>query len=271
VNSGPSSTLKNPPVTPFVGGNEIACSYYNDIMSMSHSDPALTARHLHRSFRAGGETARVLSDVSLELRPGEVLLLMGPSGSGKSTLLAVLSGLLRPDQGEVTILGEDLWKMSESARERLRRRHFGFVFQGFNLFPELTASEQLEMVVRWSEGASRRDARRRVAAMLDQLGLGRRAHLRADRLSGGEKQRVAVGRALLKSPRFCFADEPTAALDWAHGEQIIRLLHTAAHERGAVLFLVGHDPRLVPYADRVLYLSDGHLAVNDTSTPGDAP
>src|SRR5262245_48706318 len=168
------------------------------------TEPALVARHIHHAFGGGGEAVRVLSDVSLELVPGEVLLLMGPSGSGKSTLLAVLSGLLRPDQGQLKVLGDDLWQMSETARERLRRRHFGFVFQGFNLFPSLTPSEQLEMVVRWSEGATRREARRRVAATLEQLGLGRRAHLRADRLSGGEKQRVAVGRALLKSPRFCF-------------------------------------------------------------------
>ncbi len=238
---------------------------------MTRSEPALIARHLHRSFGAGAEAVQVLSDVSLELHHGEVLLLMGPSGSGKSTLLAVLSGLLRPDRGEVSVLGEDLWRMSESARERLRRRHFGFVFQGFNLFPSLTAAEQLEMVVRWGEDAPRREARRRVGAMLELLGLGRRAHLRADRLSGGEKQRVAVGRALLKSPRFCFADEPTAALDWAHGEQIIRLLHAAAHERGAVLFVVGHDPRLVPFADRVLHLADGQLADAVTPLPGEVP
>ena len=185
---------------------------------------------------------------------------MGPSGSGKSTLLAVLSGLLRPDGGDVTILGEDLWRMSDRDRERFRLQHFGFVFQGFNLFPSLTAHEQLEMVLRWSEGATRRDARRRVAAMLEQLGLGRRGHVRADRLSGGEKQRVAVGRALLKQPRFCFADEPTGSLDWGHGQQVIEFLRSAGHDRGAVLFLVGHDPRLVPYADRVLYLVDGRLS-----------
>jgi putative ABC transport system ATP-binding protein len=223
-------------------------------------EPALIAHHLERSFGTGEAAARALRDVSLELLPGQVLLLMGPSGSGKSTLLAVLSGLLRPDRGEVKILGEDLWRMSEPARERFRQRHFGFVFQGFNLFPSLTAREQLEMVVRWSEGASRREARRRVAEMLDQLGLGRRADVRADRLSGGEKQRVAVGRALLKRPQFCFADEPTGSLDWGHGEQVIRLMHSAGHERGAVLFLVGHDPRLMPYADRVLHLVDGRLS-----------
>jgi len=234
-------------------------------------EPALVARHLERSFGAGEAAARVLRDVSLELHSGEVLLLMGPSGSGKSTLLAVLSGLLRPDRGAVTILGEDLWQMSEKARERFRLRHFGFVFQGFNLFPSLTAREQLEMVVRWGEGSSRREARRRVAAILELLGLGRRAHVRADQLSGGEKQRVAVGRALLKRPRFCFADEPTGSLDWGHGEQVIELLHSATHARGATLFLVGHDPRLVPCADRVLHLVDGQLSDEPAPMPTESP
>ncbi len=234
-------------------------------------EPALIARHLERSFGAGAAAVRVLSDVSLELHRGETLLMMGPSGSGKSTLLAVLSGLLRPDRGEVTILGEDLWRMSESARERFRLRHFGFVFQGFNLFPSLTACEQLEMVVRWGERASSRDARRRVAAMLEELGLGRRAHVRADQLSGGEKQRVAVGRALLKRPQFCFADEPTGSLDWAHGEEVIELLRAGTTDHGAVLFLVGHDPRLVPCADRVLHLVDGQISDQPPTNVTESP
>jgi putative ABC transport system ATP-binding protein len=236
---------------------------------MNHPDPALVARHVERSFGAGDAITPVLRDVSLELYSGEVLLLMGPSGTGKSTLLAVLSGLLRPDKGEVHVLGTDLWRISELARERMRLRHFGFVFQGFNLFPTLTAREQLEMVVRWGGWAPRREARRRVQEMLELLGLGRRADLRADQLSGGEKQRVAVGRALLKHPGFCFADEPTGSLDWTHGEQVIRLLHSAAHERGAVLLVVGHDPRLVPYADRVLHLVDGRLAAEPAPTPSE--
>lgn len=237
---------------------------------MTHPEPALVARNLEHAFGAGDETVHVLRDASLALHSGEVTLLMGPSGSGKSTLLAVLSGLLRPDSGKVHVLGTELWRLSEAQRERFRLRHFGFVFQGFNLFPSLTASEQLEMIVRWGEGAGRRDARRRVAAILDSLGLGRRAHLRADQLSGGEKQRVAVGRALLKEPQFCFADEPTAALDWAHGEHVIQLLRTAARERGAVVFVVGHDPRLVPYADRVLHLSDGWLTATPVAPHGEA-
>ncbi len=112
----------------------------------------------------------------------------------------------------------------------------------------------------WFQPRGAREARRRVGTMLDQLGLGSRGHLRADQLSGGEKQRVAVGRALLKDPRFCFADEPTGSLDWGHGEQVIRLLHAAARDRGAVLFVVGHDPRLIPYADRVVRMVDGRLS-----------
>lgn len=232
-------------------------------------EPTLVARHLKRSFGTGESAVAVLQDISLELYPGQTLLLMGPSGSGKSTLLAALSGLLRPDDGEVTILGESLWRMSESTRERFRLRHFGFVFQGFNLFPSLTAHEQLEMVVRWGEGATRHEARRRVRAMLDQLGLGHRAHVRADRLSGGEKQRIAVGRAMLKNPRFCFADEPTGSLDWGHGEQVIQLLRSGGREREAVLFLVGHDPRLVPYADRVVHLVDGQLSDEPVPLPSE--
>jgi putative ABC transport system ATP-binding protein len=231
------------------------------------SEPALFARQVERSFGSGPAAVRVLGDISLELHPGQTVLMMGPSGSGKSTLLAVLSGLLRPDRGDVTVLGQDLWRMSERAREQFRRLHFGFVFHGFNLFPSLSAREQLEMVARWGERVSRREARRQVTEMLEQLGLGGRANVRADQLSGGEKQRVAVGRALLKKPQICFADEPTGSLDWAHGEQVIRLLHSAGRDKGAVLFLVGHDPRLVPYADRVVHLVDGRLSDVLVSSP----
>jgi putative ABC transport system ATP-binding protein len=178
--------------------------------------------------------------------------MMGPSGSGKSTLLAIISGLLRPDSGEVIALGQQLWQMSEGEQRRFRLRHCGFIFQGFNLFPSLTPREQLEMVLRWSEGASQREAERRVEEALMRLGLGHRCDLTADQLSGGEKQRVAIARALLKEPTFCFADEPTSSLDWKNGEQVIHLLRTAAHERGATIFIVAHDARIVPYAARII-------------------
>jgi putative ABC transport system ATP-binding protein len=229
---------------------------------MSSAKPTLEARHLFRSFGGGETKTTVLRDVSLDLYGGEVSLMMGPSGSGKSTLLAVLSGLLRPDSGEVIALGQRLWQLSEREQRQFRLRHCGFIFQGFNLFPSLTAREQLEMVLRWGEGVSAREAERRVEEALVRLGLGQRGDLTADQLSGGEKQRVAIARALLKNPTFCFADEPTSSLDWSNGEQVIQLLRTAARERGATIFIVGHDSRIAPYADRVYHLEDGRLSAS---------
>jgi putative ABC transport system ATP-binding protein len=221
--------------------------------------PSLQARRLYRSFGTGETATIAVCDVSLELYPGQISLLMGPSGSGKTTLLAILSGLLRPDKGQVICLGEDIWHMSERQRERFRLKNCGFVFQGYNLFPALTARQQLEMVLRWGEGTGRREARRRADEMLSLLGLGKRAHLRPAQLSGGEKQRVAIGRALIKNPGFCFADEPTSALDWKHGEQVVELLRTAAHDRRTTILMVSHDPRVEPYADQEFHIEDGCL------------
>ena len=219
----------------------------------------LQARDLTRTFGQGDTTTTALRDVSLHLCRGEFVLLMGPSGSGKSTLLAALSGLLRPDCGQVMALAQDLWQLSDVEQEQFRLRHFGFVFQGYNLFPMLTARQQVEIVLRWGEGIPARQARKRATEILELLGLARRLHLYPDQLSGGEKQRVVIGQALVKQPAFCFADEPTSALDWAHGEQVIGLLRAAAHERGTTVLVVGHDPRIMPFADRVLHLEDGAL------------
>jgi putative ABC transport system ATP-binding protein len=221
--------------------------------------PTLRGRRLVRAFGSGEVRTTALAEVSLDLFPGQIALLMGPSGSGKSTLLSVLSALLRPDQGTVTALGENLWELSDKARERFRLRHFGFIFQGYNLFPALTARQQLELVVRWGEGSGRREARQRAEEMLDLLGLGRKMHLRPGQLSGGEKQRVAIGRALIKEPAVCFADEPTSALDWSHGAHVVELLRAAAHDRGATILVVSHDSRIIPFADRVVHLADGRL------------
>jgi putative ABC transport system ATP-binding protein len=233
----------------------------------SLSTPALQGVHLSRSFGDGETRTTVLHEVSLELFSGQITLLMGPSGSGKSTLLATLSGLLRPDSGRVLALGQDLWALSDRERERFRLRHCGFIFQGYNLFNALTARQQIEMVVRWGEGASIREARRRADEMLDLLGLSKKAHLRPIELSGGEKQRVAIGRALVKDPNFCFADEPTSALDWAHGEQVIELLRSAAHDRGATVLVVAHDARIIEHVDRVIHMEDGCLRQQDEREP----
>jgi putative ABC transport system ATP-binding protein len=221
--------------------------------------PTMKAWGLTRSFGSGDTKTFALRNVGLELYPGQIALLMGPSGSGKSTLLAVLSGLLHPDSGTVMVLDKDLWGMTERQREAFRLQYFGFVFQGYNLFPALTAREQLEMILRWGNGASSREATEKTTEMLQMLGLAKKAELRPLQLSGGEKQRVAIGRALIKQPGFVFADEPTAALDWKHGQHVVELLRAAAHDQGATILIVAHDARIIPFVDRVLHLEDGIL------------
>jgi putative ABC transport system ATP-binding protein len=226
---------------------------------MSETVPLLEARCLSQTYGQGELATHALRGVSLDLRPGQVTLLMGPSGSGKSTLLAVLGGLLRPHGGRVTALDTNLWRLTERQRERFRQRHFGFIFQGYNLLAALTARQQLEIVLRWGQGIAPRESRRRAEAMLDLLDLSCKRGLRPGQLSGGEKQRVAVGRALIKQPRLCFADEPTSALDWPHGEQVVRLLRHAAAHQNATVFIVSHDARIIPFVDQVLHMEDGRV------------
>lgn len=217
-----------------------------------------------KAFGEGTLRTQVLHEVDLDLMAGELTLLMGPSGSGKSTLLAVISGLLRPDDGTVYALGSDLWSLDDAARERFRLEHCGFVFQGFNLFGALTALEQVQMVLEYA-GVASSAAKSRAAAALEEVGLADRMHLRPQELSGGEKQRVAVARALAKEPRMLFADEPTAALDRANGEIVVSLLRRAAYAHGACVFCVTHDPRLVTDGDRILRIEDGRLRGEEIS------
>jgi putative ABC transport system ATP-binding protein len=221
--------------------------------------PILRARSLNVTYGSGPMATDALRDVSLELHEGEIAVLMGPSGSGKTTLLAVLAGLLSPKSGDLIVRGQKLWALSEAEREEFRLHHFGFVFQGCNLFPALTARQQLEMILCWGKGLSIHQAREPVEEMLALLGLASKQQLYPGQLSGGEKQRVAIGRALIKDPTFCFADEPTSALDWDRGEQVIELMRLAAHDRGTTVLVVSHDQRIVPYADRVFHLEDGCL------------
>src|SRR4051812_6879127 len=203
--------------------------------------PTIKAWGVTRSFGVAETKTYALRNVSLELYPGQLTLLMGPSGSGKSTLLAVLSGLLHPDSGTVLIHDQDLWAMNDREREQFRLEHMGFIFQGYNLFASLTARQQMEIVLRWGQSASFKEAYEKTTEMLGMLGLAKKGELRPLQLSGGEKQRVAIGRALIKQPNFVFADEPTSALDWKHGQHVIELLRAAAHDQGSTILIVAHD------------------------------
>ncbi|VTS08908.1 ABC transporter ATP-binding protein [Tuwongella immobilis] len=230
--------------------------------------PALECESLVRGFGEGETRTLALRSVSLRVYPGQLNLLMGPSGSGKSTLLAVISGLLRPDGGTVRALGHDIWRLSEQQMELFRRRHCSYIFQGYNLFPALTARQQLEVVLRWGENSTRKEARRRAEMVLSRLGLSRKMTLRPMQLSGGEKQRVAIGRALVKKPDFLFADEPTSALDWENGQQVIQLLRQAAEEDGTTVMVVTHDERLLPYSNTIFHLADGQLTDSHCDSHG---
>jgi len=242
-------------------------------MPSDNLTPVLRGVALTRTFGDGAQRRAALRDVSIDLYPGQVALLMGPSGSGKSTLLAVLSGLLQPDGGQVIAEDRgqlvDLWSLTETEREQFRLRHTGFIFQGYNLFPALRATQQLEIVLKWGSGLGSSEARAKSTVMLDKLGLGTQKHKKPAQLSGGEKQRVAIGRALVKDPTFLFADEPTSALDWENGQLVLELLRDAAHTRQACIFIVSHDDRMRAYADVIYQLHDGNLEVEHRNPPKD--
>ena len=224
----------------------------------STAQPALRAEAVSKAFVSGHQRTQVLAGLSLSINAAELTLISGPSGCGKSTLLSVLSGLQKIDSGRVLALGSELGQLDLRALERFRLQHTGFVFQGFNLFPALSAFEQVELPLNHM-GLSRDEARARARRALAEVGLTHRMKLRPSELSGGEKQRVAIARALAKEPELLFADEPTSALDAANGQMIIDILHRIAHTHGTTVLCVSHDPRLVIHADRVLAMEDGRI------------
>jgi putative ABC transport system ATP-binding protein len=232
-----------------------------------HGEFAIEAKGLVKRFKSGKAYVEVLKKVDFDARHGDLTMVMGPSGSGKSTLIAALSGLLRPEEGRVDTLDvDDLWKLSSGKIDKFRLDHCGFIFQGFNLFPALTALQQVETVLKF-QGLTPAKARDRAKLALEEVGLGKRLHQRPSALSGGEKQRVAIARALAKDPQILFADEPTSALDGENGQIVIRLLRRAASEHGAAVICVTHDPRLEEWADRVIKIEDGIIIDDQRRTP----
>ena len=231
---------------------------------------AIEARGLVKRFKTGRTHIEVLKSVDFDALHGDVTMVMGPSGSGKSTLIAALSGLLKPDAGAVSALGEDLWNLRPGRIDKFRLDHCGFIFQGFNLFSSLTALQQVTTVLKY-KGFAPDEAREKARTALTEVGLGARMNQRPAELSGGEKQRVAIARALAKAPRLLFADEPTSALDGENGQIVIKLLQRAAKSHGAAVICVTHDPRLEVYADRIIHIEDGRILDDRRTAPAQAP
>ena len=218
--------------------------------------PAITVRHLTKTYGQGSIAVHAVRDVDFQVDPGEVVLIMGPSGSGKTTLLLMLGAMLRPTSGSIVIDGVDLATTPERRLPALRAHHLGFVFQDFNLLAALTAIENVEMACNLA-GVKGNTARRRANELLEQVGLSDRLDFRPDQLSGGEKQRVAIARALANEPTVILADEPTANLDSSHGREIARLLRQLARDNAISIVMVSHDARLKEIADRTVWLEDG--------------
>ncbi len=218
----------------------------------------LEARGLTKVFGAGGEAVRAVDGVDLTVRRGEIVLIMGPSGSGKTTLLTIIGGLLRPTTGSVRIDRQEITAMKESDLHRVRSHLVGFVFQTFNLLDALTAAENVEVALNLA-GRGGREARSEAERILADLGLRDRLRFKPKALSGGEKQRVSIARALANAPQLVLADEPTANLDSRRGHEVVSLLCGIAKEQGRTVIIVSHDNRIREVADRVLWLEDGRF------------
>ena len=229
----------------------------------------IVAEDLEQTYWSGGRPLTVLRNINLAVEPQQFVAVMGPSGSGKTTLLGLLAGLDQPTKGVVRLDGQDLSRLSEDERARLRAEKVGFVFQTFQLMPTLTALENVLVPIEL-RGDSGRDggaAEARARGLLERVGLGDRGHHYPAQLSGGEQQRVGLARAFAGEPKVLFADEPTGSLDAETGQGVIDLLVGLNRDAGTTLVLVTHDPALAARARRVIRLSGGAI-VSDTQTAG---
>jgi putative ABC transport system ATP-binding protein len=218
----------------------------------------LSIQNVTKRFRQGDRLVTALSSITLEIHQGEFVAIMGASGSGKSTLLHLMAGLTRPETGQVLITGEDLAKMPDRELTIFRRRKIGLVFQAFNLIPTLSAEENVAMPL-MLDGVNGSAAAGKVENLLNQLGLQNRRTHRPDALSGGEQQRVAIGRALVADPAVLLADEPTGNLDSASSKSVCELLRDLSQTGGRTIVMVTHEPSVAAYASQVAVLRDGQL------------
>lgn len=236
--------------------------------SVRKGPPVLVARDIVKELGSGAGLVRAVKGVGLDLYPGELTLLMGPSGSGKTTLLSILGCILAPTSGKLSICSQGTEGLAPEALAQLRRKHVGFIFQGYNLFPTLSAEENVRLAldVRGTKGP---DQAMKAQRALHQVGLAHRMKAVPGTLSGGEKQRVAVARAIASEPSLILADEPTAALDSENGQQVMALLAKIAHASTHAVLAVTHDPRTIPYADRILRIEDGLIVGEDRPAADD--
>jgi putative ABC transport system ATP-binding protein len=224
----------------------------------------LEMRQVSKTYGTGAAQVKALEQVSLSVRPGELVAVMGPSGSGKSTLLTIAGSLEEPSSGQVLVSGTDLTRLSANDQARLRRRLIGYVFQDFNLLAGFTAIENVAVPLELS-GVSAKKAREAGMKALTELGVAERARHFPDELSGGERQRVAIARAVVGDRTLLLCDEPTGALDSVSAEAVLLLL-AAICRRGVAGVMVTHDAKLAACADRIVFLQDGHI-IDQTSTP----
>ncbi len=242
---------------------------YESLASISENgvdghDVILELVDVSRTFQLGGEVIHALDGVSLAVRRGEFLSIMGRSGSGKSTLLNVIGCLDRPTAGTIVLDGQDVTRVPKGQLPRIRREKIGFVFQSFNLIPTLTALENVMLPMQYA-GLREREQRELALAALDAVGLADRLGHRPSQLSGGQAQRVAIARALAPRPAIILADEPTGALDTHIARAVIQLMRQFNHERRQTFILVTHDPLVAEQTNRVIRLSDGRVE-SDTWT-----
>ena len=227
---------------------------------MTHDTAGLVARALTKTYMRGHTPVHALAGVDLTLPQGTQVAIMGPSGSGKTTLLHCLAGVLRPSSGSITLDGEEMTTMSERVLSNLRLRRFGFVFQDGQLLPELPTEENIAMPLMLA-GTPKSQAIARAREILTNLGLDGAGPYRPGQLSGGQAQRVAIGRALATNPSVIFADEPTGALDQATGGEVMSLLTSACASTGASLVLVTHDPAVAARLPHTLHVRDGRISL----------
>ena len=219
---------------------------------------AAQVEHLDKDFPVGDENVRVLHDISLDVRMGELTMLVGPSGCGKTTLISIMSGILSATQGTIRIMDTSLGGMKDRQKVLFRRVHIGFIFQQYNLLPALTAAENAAIPL-IAAGMEFHQATRQAAALLETIGMKGQTEKLPRQLSGGQQQRIAIARALVHHPQLVVCDEPTAALDAKTGQSVMEILRDIANDTSRAVLIVTHDSRIYRFADRIIEMSDGRI------------